>query len=199
MKTIQRKRRIQSSLIHYKLGLALHRKFYMHLLILVIINLLVVSIVIGISSQLYPLVKVNSIGVFLLGIVLFTFIEVLSKILMVRFLYGLVILTFGLLFFIINAMSFLFDINFYKIYHFLYEETYLFTLIFMMVRLLFQPKKIQWIKGAYNMVHLKILIRPPLKKVFKFKFKNRWLVLVTPCMLRMLSRPGVEFAGSRFF
>ncbi|WP_025724916.1 hypothetical protein [Acholeplasma granularum] len=142
----------KNSVIRFKLGLTLHKNFYIHLMILLLTNLIVGAIVIGLSSRLYPLLSIVSIKSFIIVISLFTIFEVVSKLIMVRFLYKLIFITFGLLFFIFNALSFHLVSLMITDFSFLYDgnNVFIFTISFMLIRLLFTTyiRKSKWIQGG---------------------------------------------------
>lgn len=145
--------RKKKAIIGYQLGLILHMNFGYHVLLLTIINFLVGGIVVGLSSRFYPIIQFESIESFVVAMLLFTSIEVFIKGLMVRYLYRFVLMTFGLMFYLSNLLSFyLVDLSISQI-SFLYNGSniFAFTFIFMMIRLLFTTyvRKSKWIqKGA---------------------------------------------------
>lgn len=140
------------NIMSYQLGVVLHLNFGIHILLLTIINILVMGILIGLSSRFYPLVKLESLQTFIIVALLFTFIEVFIKGIMVRYLYRFILITFGIMFYLSNLLTFwLVDLSVPQI-SFLYEGTniFTFTLLFMVIRLLFTTyvRKSKWIQGG---------------------------------------------------
>ncbi len=84
---IQKKRRLVL-FFHY----ALHDNFSWHILLQWLVNLFVLSAVIGISGY----IKINQFGQYLLSIMLFTFAEILLKLIVIKFLPKIVVNSFGL-------------------------------------------------------------------------------------------------------
>lgn len=84
-----KKRRSKALIFHY----ALHPKFGFHVLFQLLINFFVLSAVIGLTN--YGTVK--SMYFYLLGITLFTFTEILIRLLLFKFLQKTVIKSYGLI------------------------------------------------------------------------------------------------------
>jgi hypothetical protein len=133
----------------YDIGFILHRNFGYHILFTLIINLLVGGIIVGITSRFYPLIGVTWPGL-VLGLVLYTLMELIIKILLIRFLLKPIIYSFGLIFYVLNVVLFWitdvivdgFDFKL-KI-----ENIFIFTIFFMLLRLLFSTyvRKAAWIQ-----------------------------------------------------
>lgn len=143
----------QKMLIHYQLGFVVHLNFVMHIVLLTIINFLVAGIVIGITSQFHPIVKFENFSVFMIAILLYTALEVFMKGVVVRYLYKIILLTFGVLFYLVNLVSFWIVNLSLKQISFLNDGTniFTFTLLFMVVRMLFTTyvRKTKWIQGGF--------------------------------------------------
>lgn len=139
--------------VGYQLGFILHKHFSMHVLLTLVINLTCGAIVIGLLGIMHPVVQVYSIVGFVIAMVLYTLMELVVKLLMIRFIWKIVIQSFGLLFFIVNVSLFFIVELSVENFTFLYEPSniFIFTLVFMMTRLLFTTyvRKARWIqKGA---------------------------------------------------
>lgn len=143
----------QKMLIQYQLGFVIHLNFVVHVILLTIINFLVAGIVIGITGQIYPIVKIENFSVFVIAILLYTATEIFIKHVVVRYLYKIILLTFGLLFYLVNLASFwIVNLSLEQI-SFLNDGTniFTFTLLFMIVRMLFTTyvRKSKWIQGGF--------------------------------------------------
>lgn len=136
----------------YKLGFILHPNFSVHILLTFIINLIVGGVVVGLYAAFYPIILVDTLIAFVIGMILYTTMEIIIKMLLIAFLWKLVIQTFGLLFFILNVgLFYIMDIMIEPI-HFLYDASniFVYTLSFMLVRLLFSTyvRRSRWIQGG---------------------------------------------------
>lgn len=150
--TKDKKRRQKSAFMHYQLGLVLHLNFSVHIFLLTVVNILVGGIVVGLTSRFFPIISVETIEAFFIATMLFTLLEVFIKGIMVRYLYKFVLMTFGIMFYLTNLLSFwIIDLSISQI-TFLYNGTniFTFTFIFMMIRLLFTTyvRKSKWIQGG---------------------------------------------------
>src|SRR5690554_795559 len=85
----------------YQLGFILHQNFSVHVLLTVMINLLVSAIIIGIFSIFYPILAVYSWQSFMIGILFYSLMELSVKILLIRFMWKVIIQSFGLVLFIV--------------------------------------------------------------------------------------------------
>src|SRR5690606_4407063 len=79
--------------------------FGYHVLFTLIVNLLSSSILIGLTSQIYPLIDITLVG-FFVGMFLYTLMELIIKIIMIRFLLKPIIYSFGLILYIVNVTLF---------------------------------------------------------------------------------------------
>lgn len=139
--------------VGYQLGFILHHNFSMHVLLTLVINLICGAVVIGFLGVILPVVEVYSIVGFVIAMILYTLMELIIKLLMIRFIWKIVIQSFGLLFFVANVSLFYVVELSVEDFTFLHEPSniFTFTIIFMIVRLLFTSyvRKARWIqKGA---------------------------------------------------
>ncbi len=138
--------------IGYHFGYILHPNFGMHILLTFLLNLLVGGVVTGLFIAVYPIIHIENLTAFFFGIILFTMMELVIKMIMIAYLWRIIIQTFGLLFFILNVgLFYVMDLMIEPI-HFLYDASniFVFTLSFMVVRLLFSLyiRKSQFIQGG---------------------------------------------------
>ncbi|CCV63710.1 Membrane protein of unknown function [Alteracholeplasma palmae J233] len=117
-------------------GLLLHPKMTVHLIVTWIINLLVFAVVSGILNQISPTIYFNLTS-YLLGVSLFTLIEFVFKIIFLKFFLRIVLMSFGMILYVIQVACFyLVDLvvpnfDFYTI-----EGVFIFTICFSIVRLI---------------------------------------------------------------
>ena len=124
--------------VGYKLGFMLHDNFSIHVVYTLIINLLSSAAVIGIFSAFSPVVKVDNIWTFLIAMIFYSLMELMIKILVIRFFFKMIIQSFGLPFYIINLVLFFLTTLLVPEFSFLTDpqNIFIFTLGLMVLRLL---------------------------------------------------------------
>src|SRR5690606_17995066 len=124
--------------VGYKLGFMLHDNFSVHVLLTLIVNLLSSAAVIGIFSAFAPVVKVDNSWTFLIAMIFYSLMELMIKILVIRFFWKMIIQSFGLPFYIINILLFFLTTILVPEFSFLTDpqNIFIFTLAFMILRLL---------------------------------------------------------------
>ena len=78
-KMIDESKQVNKLKIGYDIGFILHKNFGYHVLFTLIVNLLSSSILIGLTSQIYPLIDITLVG-FFVGMFLYTLMELIIKI-----------------------------------------------------------------------------------------------------------------------
>lgn len=148
-KLIDESKQVNQLKLGYDFGFILHKNFGYHVLFTLIVNLLSSSILIGITSQIYPLMDVTLIG-FLVGMFLYSLMELVIKILLIRYLIKPIIYSFGLILYILNVTLFWLSDLMVDRFDFLLhvENIFIFTLGFMLLRFIFTTyvRKAKWIQ-----------------------------------------------------
>ena len=148
-KMIDESKQVNKLKIGYDIGFILHKNFGYHVLFTLIVNLLSSSILIGLTSQIYPLIDITLVG-FFVGMFLYTLMELIIKIIMIRFLLKPIIYSFGLILYIVNVTLFwLTDLMVDRFdYELHVENIFIFTIGFMLLRFIFTTyvRKAQWIQ-----------------------------------------------------
>jgi uncharacterized membrane protein YvlD (DUF360 family) len=121
-----------------KMGVSfmLHPKYSVHLTLSIVLNLVASAVIIGFALGTgLPLVEISPIG-YLTAIILFTLIENFVKILVYRYLMKYVLMSFGLITYIINVVLFFaVDQMLGETFHFMgVEHLMIFTLLFSVLR-----------------------------------------------------------------
>lgn len=120
-------------------GFILHPNFGIYGLIMLIINMLTAALIIGFSNLISPIIEVTIIG-FLLGILLYTLIELTIKLLLLRFLLKQVIYSLGSIFYILYVGIFYLVSIIVPNPGFVFpttENLFVFVVIFIIVRMAF--------------------------------------------------------------
>ncbi len=148
-KLIEDSKQVNEFKVGYNIGFILHKNFGYHILLTLIINLLASSILIGLTSQIYPLIDITLIG-FLIGMCLYTVMELIVKILLIRFFLKSIIYSFGLILYVVNVT--LFWLGDFMVDRFDFkphvENIFLYTVGFMLIRFVFSTyvRKAEWIQ-----------------------------------------------------
>src|SRR5690606_874088 len=124
--------------IGYQLGFILHDNFSLHILLTLIVNLLSSAVIIGLYSTFYKVIEVHSFESFFIGLILYTVMEIIIKLILIRFAWKILIQTFGFIFFILNLTLFFIVSLLVPGFTFLRNPSniFIYTLSFMAFRLL---------------------------------------------------------------
>lgn len=148
-KLIDESKQVNQMKLGYDFGFILHKNFGYHVLFTLIVNLLASSILIGLTSQFYPLMDVTLVG-FLVGIFLYSMMELVIKIILIRYLIKPIIYSFGLILYVVNVTLFWLSDLMVDRFDFLLhvENIFIFTFGFMLFRFIFTTyvRKAQWIQ-----------------------------------------------------
>lgn len=122
--------------IRLKINFMLHPKFSVHILLSIVLNVLASAVIIGFSYGInMPVLLITPIG-YITAILLYTLAENTIKIIVYRYLMKYVLMTFGLISYIIHVLLFFTVDRIYGV-AFLFtgvEELLVFTLFFSVIR-----------------------------------------------------------------
>jgi len=89
-----------------KIGFLLHKKFSIHILLSMILNLLASAVIIGFSAGVsQPILAIEPLG-YVIGILLFTLTDNFIRILLYKYLLKYMIMSFGIISYILMVLQF---------------------------------------------------------------------------------------------